>query len=883
MSRSFRIPFRSGSRIESEVDEELAFHLAAVAERLRNEGLSASEADAMARRQFGDVEYTRQYCRSEDTRREQETHRMTIAEEARQDLRYAFRSLRSAPGFTLIALATLALGIGANAAIFSVVRAVLLQPLPFATPDRIVRVWDQNPSAGIEEGVFSEPDFNDVRASSRLAESIGGYFFADGQTGLDLTGDGSPERLSAALVTPGFFETLRPRPVLGRVIAADEHEVGHNRVVVIGYGLWQRRFAGSPRIVGSTITLNGDPFTVVGVMGPGFAYPAGQSLDAWIPVSYFGPDAIGRVRAAHFISMIARLAPGVSPDRFRTEVSGILTRLSRSYPDNPGWNSAAVTSIRESIVGDVQRPLYVLVAAVAMVLLVTCVNIASLLLARASTRQRELAVRAALGAGRARIIRQLLTESLALALAGGALGALLAFVAVRALGADGGAELPTAGGLHVDGVVLGFTVLISLFAGLLFGAMPAFRAAGPALERSLRAGTRGSVGAPGQRLRSGLVVAEVALAVVLVVGAGLAAKSFARLLAVNPGFDTSNRLVVELHIPDRYSTEQMMRVYYRRILETIGRVPGVVSVASTKNLPMQGAGESTTADRVGLQDAPTGQGAPIQIQFISPGFFETMGVPVRGREFAWSDRDSTPDVFVVNQAAARRFWPGENVVGKIVHIGKSQAQIVGVVGDMRQRGLGEPADPTLYLTAMQNMRVGMEIVVRSQGDPLSLARAVRAAIWSMEPNQTIVRVTTMDLLLGGSVARQRLLAGLLGVFGFIGLTLGALGIYGVLAFAVAQRRQEIGVRTALGAPRSAVMRLVVGHGMMLTIVGAIAGSIAARVLTRQMQSVLFGITAGDAITFIQVIVVLLGVALLASWVPARRALAIDPATALRYD
>ncbi len=883
MSRPFRFPFSSRSRIDAEVDEELAFHLAAVAERLRSEGWSASEADAMARRQFGDVEYTREYCRSEDTRREQEKHRMAIAEETTQDLRYAFRSLRSAPGFTLIALATLALGIGANAAIFSVVRAVLLQPLPFATPDRIVRVWDQNPSAGIEEGVFSEPDFNDVRASSKLAESIGGYLFADGQTGLDLTGNGTPERLSAAMVTPGFFETLRPRPILGRVIAADEHEVGHNRVVVIGYGLWQRRFAGNPRIVGSTITLNGDLFTVVGVMGPDFAYPAAQSLDAWIPVSYFGPDAIGRVRAAHFISMIARLRPGVTPERFRTEISGILTRLSKSYPDNPGWNSAGVKSIRESIVGDVQRPLYVLVAAVGMVLLITCVNIASLLLARASTRQRELAVRAALGAGRGRIIRQLLTESFALALVGGALGALLAYVAVRALAAHGGAELPSAGGLHVDGVVLAFTVLISLIAGLLFGAMPAFRAAGPALERSLRAGTRGSVGAQGQRMRSALVVAEVALAVVLAAGAGLAAKSFARLLAVDPGFDTSNRLVVELHIPDRYSTEQMMRVYYQRILETIGGVPGVISVASSKNLPMQGAGEGTTADRLGLQDAQTGQGAPVQIQFVSPGFFKTMGVPVQGREFEWTDRDSTPEVFVINQAAARRFWPGENVVGKVVHIGKSQIQIVGVVGDMRQRGLGEPVDPTLYLTAMQNMRVGMDIVVRTQGDPLNLSRAVRNAIWSMEPNQTIVKVTTMDLLLGGAVARQRLLAWLLGVFGFIGLILGALGIYGLLAFSVSQRRQEIGVRTALGAPRSAVLRLVIGQGMMLTIVGVIIGSIAARLLTRQMQTVLFGITSGDVITFVEVIAVLVGAALLASWVPARRALAIDPATALRYD
>jgi predicted permease len=882
LPRSFRFPFRSRSTIVAEVDEELEVHLATVADRLRAQGWAAQDAAREARRRFGDVEYTRDYCRREDMRSEQGRSRMTVVDELLQDLRYALRSLRSAPGFTTIALATLALGVGANTAIFSVVRAVLLEPLPFASADRIVRVYQANTSAAIDQGSFSEPDLIDIRSNVRLAESMGGFFFADGSTGVDLTGDGSPERLSAALVTPGFFETLRPTPLLGRLISADEHDAGRNRVAVLGYELWQRRFAGSPNVVGRTVTINGDPFTVIGVMPQAFTYPATQMLDVWIPLSYFPPDAIGRARPLHFVSAVARLKPGVSLAQFQTEVAGISARLARAYPENRAWDNAAVGSIRESIVGEVRRPLLVVVVAVAMVLLITCVNIASLLLARGSARQRELAVRAALGAGRGRIVRQLVTESIALALAGGVLGALLGYVAVRALAASGAAQLPGAGNIHVDRAVLAFTFVVAVVAGLLFGAVPAIRAASPALEQSLRAGTRGSTGASGQRLRSALVVIEVALAVILAAGASLSGKSFGRLVAVDPGFKSANALVVRLSMARSDNTKQ--RLYYQDLLQAIRGVPGVTAVATIKDLPTRGVGEARQPEQLGLPATKANAGAPVQLHHVSPGLFSTMGIPLRGgRDFTSNDLPDSPVVFVVNEAAAQRFWPGENVVGKVLHIGKSDVQIVGVVGNVRQRGLSDPVEPAVYISELQNMRSGISIVIRTNGDPLRLANAVREAIWSVDRTQAINEVTTLDNVLGRAVQRPRLLAWLLGGFGVLGLFLGALGIYGLLAFGVAQRTREIGVRTALGAPKHQVLWLVMGHGLVLTVAGVLVGTIAARLLTRQMESVLFGITASDPGTFGQVVVVLLGTALLASWIPARRALAIDPVTALRYD
>jgi predicted permease len=886
MSPAFRFPFRSRSRIVSEVDEELAYHLATVAARLREEGWSAPDAEAEARRRFGDVEYTRAYCRSEDFRREKEKSRMIVFDELRHDVLYALRGLRASPGFTLIALATLAFGIGANTAIFSVVRGVLLAPLPFSSPDRIVRVWNSNKTLGIAEGSFSEPDFLDVRAESRLAETIGGYFFADGQTGVDLTRDGTPERLSAALVTPGFFETLRPQPLLGRTIAADEHTPGRNRVAVIGYGLWKRRFGGSAGIVGQSITLNGEPFIVVGVMPRELAYPAAQALDVWIPLSFFGPDDIGRGRGAHFLSVIARMNSGVTPAQFQTELTGIARRLSGNYAESSGWDNASVTTIRESIVGEVRGPLLVLVAAVALVLLITCVNIASLLLARATARQRELAVRAALGAGRGRIVRQLLTESMTVALLGGVLGAMLGYIAVRALVASGGVQLPRGGGLHVDGLVLACAFAISLLSGLLFGAMPAIRAAGPALEHKLRSGTRGSVGAgaQAQRLRGALVVSQVALAVVLVVGAGLATKSFARLLSVDPGFRPEHVLVTRISIPPSSSDSARGPSYYEAMLQAVRVVPGVEAVGSIRDLPTRGTGEMRRAAQLGLPVAGGAADATVQLHHISADFFKAIGAQLRsGRAFEATDREGAPIVLIANEELAKRYWPGENAVGKVLHVGKTDIQIVGVVGNIHQRGLSEAVEPTLYIHALQNMRAGMSIVVRTKGDPMRLANPVRNAIWSVDRNQAISEVTTMEDVLGSAVARQKLLAWLLGIFGALGLLLGALGIYGLLSFAVTQRRQEIGVRSALGAPASSVMRMIMGQGMALACGGVLIGTVAAAVLTRQLQSQLFGITPGDRGTFVEVILVLLATAMLASWSPARRALAIDPVTAMRHD
>ena len=669
-----------------------------VAARLREEGWSPPDAAAEARRRFGDLEYTRDYCRTEDFRREKEKSRMIVLEELRHDVSYALRALRQSPGFTLIALATLAFGIGANTAVFSVVRGVLLTPLPFATPDRIVRVWSSSKTLGIARGTFSEPDFLDIRSESRLAESIGGYFFADNLTGVDLTDRGTPERLSAALVTPGFFETLRPQPLIGRTLSSDEHTPGRNHVAVIGYGLWKRRFAGDRHLVGQTITLNGDPFVVVGVMPREFTYPATQTVDVWIPLSYFGPDAIGRGRVSHFLSMIARLKPGVTTSQFQTEISAITKRLSGNYPENSAWDNASVATIRESIVGDVRRPLLVLVAAVALVLLITCVNIASLLLARATARQRELAVRAALGAGRGRIVRQLLTESLTVALFGGVIGAALGYVAVRALVASGGVQLPHGGNLQVDGLVLACTFLISLVSGLLFGALPAIRAAGPALEHKLRSGARGSVGAGAhaQHLRGTLVICQVALAVVLVAGAGLATKSFARLLSVDMGIRPEHVLVARISIPPVSSDSARGPVYYTSVLDAIRALPGVEAAGSIRDLPTRGMGEGPRATQLGLPLADADADAIVQLHHISADFFKAIGTRLMsGRDFQPTDRLGAPIVLIVNEELAHWYWPGENAVGKVLHVGKTDMQIIGVVENIRQGGPSEPAEPTI--------------------------------------------------------------------------------------------------------------------------------------------------------------------------------------------
>ena len=883
MRRLFRFPTLTRARARREVDEELQFHLTIVAAHLVSQGWSPSDAAAEARRRFGDLEYTREYCYREDTLRAGEALRMTYVEELGQDLRYAWRALRRAPGFAAIALLTLALGIGANTAVFSVVRGVLLTELPFGATDRTVRLWHANHQTSTERGAVSEPDFNDWRAQTRVAEAMGGFFFAEGLSGVDLTSDGDPERLAASLVTDGFFETLQTRPLLGRVLNRDDQVAGKNRVVVLGYGLWTRRFNKDPRILGRTIQLNGDPFTVVGVMPAGFSYPASNSLDAWIPLSYFGPESIGRARAARFLAVIARMKPGVTVEQLQADIRNISQRLASAYPEDRGWDDATIVPIRDSIVGEVRRPLIVLLGAVALLLLITCVNIASLLLARASAREGELTVRAALGAGRRRIIRQLLTESILLSTLGGALGVAIAFVALRALRASG-IEIPGIASVQLDVMMLLFALVVAIGCGVLFGLLPALRAAGSSLQQSLRADSRGMVGGRGQALRSALVLAEVALAVMLVIGASLTTKSFAKLIAVDPGFRTENRLVAMMSIGGSHQTTEDRSAYYYGVLDAIAALPGVKSVGSVRDLPTLGTGEKNPI---------AGTGSPLredqqplaQFHQVSTDYFRTLGIPLKeGRFFERTDRQGSPFVVIINQELGRRLWPGEqSFVGKSLQFGTAAVPIVGVVGDIRQAGIALPPEPAVYLHVLHSFRSRMSIVIHTQGDPLAVAGAVRRAIWSIDKSQTITRVAPLEDIVGHSVARERALAWLLGLFGLVGLTLGALGIYGVLAFAVTQRRKEIGVRVALGASPGSVMRAIVTQGVGLATAGVAVGLVGARLLAHSMQSVLFAIEATDLATFGQVVVVLLGTALLASWLPARRALKIDPISALRAD
>ena len=881
--RQFRFTWLSKRQVSDDVDAELAFHLARRVEELTERGLSPDDARREAASRFGNLEYTRQYCRDEDVRRERETQHNIMTDEIKQDLIYSIRSLRSTPGFALVALLTLALGIGANTAIFSVVRGVLLSPLPFPDADRVVKVWQTNQSENDLRSQVSEPDFLEWKAGTKRLSSIAGYWYSRGGSTADLTGLGTPEQLQGAYITPGFFETLGARTALGRTIRPEEAVAGNDHFVVLSDGFWRRRFGEDRTIVGKALTLDGVPFTVVGVMPPAFTFPADR-LDFWMPLSIMGPDAIGRQRGSRFLDVIGRLAPGATIEQAHDEIAGIARQTAEREADARGWTDATLAPVRDAIVGDVRRPLLVLLGAVGFVLLITCVNIAGLLLARATSRQRELAVRSALGAGRGRIFRQLITESLVLALLGGALGVALAYAGSKALAAIGAGDLPRATSIRLDGTVLLFALGVSTVSGLLFGLLPALRATSRNLQGVLRAGSRGSVGNSGQKLRSALVIAEVALAVVLVVGAGLAMRSFAKLLEVNPGFNTQNVLAVRLGIPyDRIGPEKAPG-YFESMLSRIAAIPGVEAVGSAKDFPLRGSGELRGPTVPGGVGGTADQQIRLDVMHVSADYFRAMGIPMRaGRTFTSTDRAGAPVVWIVNEAFVKRYWPNESAVGKTLRMGNGSIEVVGVVGDFRQKNLAAPAEPTAYLHYLQNMRAGMSIAVRTNGNPLRYTNAVREAIWSVDRDETITSMETLESIVGGHVARPRLLATLLLLFGVMGLSLGALGIYGVLAYAVSQRRQEIGVRVALGATPKAVLRLIVGQGMALAGIGVLAGVLGALALTRVMATVLYEVRATDPATFAVVIVVLLGAGLLASWLPAQRALRIDPVQALRYD
>ncbi|MFN8573022.1 MAG: ABC transporter permease [Gemmatimonadaceae bacterium] len=880
--RLISLPRRTTGAIARDVDDELQFHLRAREDDLIAAGMSPEAARARARQDFGDVEDARRYATDIDRRTEGARHRRDVVGEFRQDVTYTLRALRSSPGFALTALATLALGIGATTGIFSVVNGVLLRPLPYPDAGQLYRVWTANKTAGALQATTSAMDLDDWRAQRERLVDLGGYWFQTGGSGLDLTGMGEPQRLAAVFITPGFFRTMGVAPVLGR-LPRDEELVrgGPDRIVLLTHAFWQRQFGGRNDVVGRTLTLNNEAFTVIGVLPSSFAFPTPHA-DLFASFSLFTDDQIPRLRFVRLLGVVARARAGMTEAAVTAELQTITRRLAARYPENAAWDGVTVRGLKASITGDVTRSLWVLFGAVAVLLMIACVNVASLQLSRATARAGEIAVRSALGASRARLIRQLLTESVVLATVGGVLGILVAVLTVRGIAGLAADQLPRGTEVMVDARALLFALMLSLVTGVAFGLFPALRVARD-LQPTAR-GTRGIAGPSRGNLRHALVISEVALVMVLVTAGGLMLRSLRELNSVDPGFRTDHLLVMNFTI----STDRQGKDYtqaYTQILDRVRALPGVAAAGAAKDAPFRGSGESIGFRLPGMV-IPAGEDSPASAMLnISDGFFKAIGARlISGREFARTDRRGTPLVCVVNQAFAKRWFPGQDVVGKRLLVGDTtQVEIVGLVNDIRQTEVASDAAETVYLHELQNSRVRMTLLVRTVGEPLQSASAVRAAIHEVDPQQTITETTTMEVAARDALARPRLVTTLLGAFGSAGLLFGALGLYGVLAYLVQQRRRELGVRLALGASQRRVLQMVVRQGLRLTAIGVAIGTVAALASGRVLSSVLFGVKATDPATYLAVVAVLFTVAWIASLLPARRAASVDVVETLRAD
>lgn len=881
MKKRFHLPRRSSRDIERDVESELAFHIDSRIAELTRTGMTADEARATALREFGDVGNAREYINAMDRRTEATVRRRDYLGDLKQDLVYAFRTLRVARAFSLTVIITLALGVGANAAIFSVVNGVLLQPLPFENDEQLYRVWSANRTSGNLQATVSVLDVDDWRAQRREITDIGGYFHSPGGTGMDLTGARDPQRLSVTYFTPGFFSTLAIRPQLGRTPREEEMvRGGPDRVVVLSHRFWQREFGESAGIIDSTLTLNGDPYRVIGVLGADIRFPS-EGVDVYVPYSTIPDQSIPRIRPVRILGVVARAAPGMTRERVETELDAIAKNLSVAYPAENGlWDGVTVQGLRESITGSVSRSLWILLGAVGFVLLIACVNIASLQIARGSMRRSELAVRMALGAGRGRIIRQLVTENLVLAAIGGVLGLFVAKLGLVALLTLSAGQLPRGTEIHIDALVIAFSLAVAMVCGLAFGVTPALLSTRN-IQQTLRAAGRGAAGSAAG-LRSALVVAEVALAVVLVVGGGLMARSFLSLLQQDPGFRPGQTLAMNLSLsPQRHAN---FRDVYTRMLDAARAVPGVVSAGAIRHAPFRGNGEINGFMLDGLV-VPSGQNAPSAAMItVSDGVFRTLGAPmVQGREFEPSDKAGTTPVAVVNEAFVRLWFPDRAAVGQALIMGATRFQIVGVVNDIRQVAMSQPATPTIYLSNVQTGRVQATFVVRTQGEPMLLAESLRRAIWSVDRLQPITSVFTLEEAMGDALARPRLITVVLGFFGVLGMLLGAIGLYGVLAFLISQRRREIGVRLALGATPARVLGMILSKGLALAGTGVVVGVTGAILLGGYLRDVLYGVAPTDVRTFAVVSVMLLVVSAVASIIPARRAASVDPAITLRGE
>jgi putative ABC transport system permease protein len=797
-----------------------------------------------------------------------------------QDLRYGLRRLSRSPGFTLVAVGALALGIGANTAIFSVVNAVLLRPLPYPEPEQLVQVYESRPRQNMTRVDVSPNEFLAWADEGGSFRQLAAVDFAS----FNLTGRGEPERVSGALVTASYFPLFGVRPAHGRAFLPEEDQPGRDNVVVLGHELWQQSFGADPAVVGRAVNLDGTACTVVGVMPQGFRLPQNAKLAR--PVAFTAQD---RTRAgSHFLTVYGRLKPGVTGELAAAELAAVAGRLEQTFAQTNVGHQVMLAPLHEELVGDVRPALLLLLGAVGLVLLIACANLANLLLARAAARRKEVAVRAALGASRWRIVRQLLAESVLLSGAGGAAGLLLAVWGVDLLVGLDPAGVQRVGAVSLDAGVFAFTAALSLLTGLLFGLAPALQASKTDFVETLKEGGRSSGGGPARsRLRSALVVAEVALTVVLLVSAGLLTKSFRRLLDVDPGLDPRGVLTLDLSLPDtKYAESHQVAAFYRQLLESVAALPGVEAAGAVSVLPLAGSDNSNFVQIEGRPPLPAGQALRAGRRNVSADYFKALRIPLKGgRGFADADSAEAPRVAVINEAMARAFFAGEDPLGKRLRTGDNNpwVTVVGVVGDVRHRGLDVDVRPEMFFHAAQTPSREMTLVVRAAGDPLALVGAARERVLAVDRDQPVGNVKTMETWLAESLASRRFAVLLLGLFALVAAALAAVGLYGVVSYTVAQRTHELGLRLALGARPRDVLRLVIRQGMSMTLVGAVVGLVAALAFARLMSGLLFGVAAHDPATFVGVPVLLLAVALLACYVPARRATKVDPMVALRHE
>ncbi|MGE5243546.1 MAG: ADOP family duplicated permease [Betaproteobacteria bacterium] len=874
-------------KVETELDDEIRSHVDALVRKYLDGGCTPEEAERRARLAFGGIEQIKDACR--------DARGVTLVETLARDVRHGVRLWRRDPAVTTIAVLTLALGIGASAAAFSVVHAILLKPLPYPDAGRIVFPWLQPPQGvdvGFDELSWGRRPFIDFARQTRTFEHVGAFLGGD----FNLTGRGDPVRLPGLLVSEGFLPSLGVQPALGRAFTRDEDRPGHGHVVILSDRLWRERFGAEESILGTAVELNGALYTIVGVMPPAFAFPRGVPMPAafafpreaslWVPLG-LSEEPPQRGEPSE-LAVVGRLARGVTITQAQAELDLFAREMDRQYPRAKGWFNARAKPLAQQVSGDARRPVLLLFGAVGVVLLIACSNVANLLLMRAMTRAREFRLRAALGAGRGQLVRQLLAESLLLSLTGGAAGILLARAAVALVRTVGPAGIPRLSEIGVDVPVLAFSVGLSVVTGLLFGLAPAVGATGDGLAVSLRDGRGGT--ARGSRLHRGLLVSEVALALVLVVASGLLVRTFVHLLRADAGFDAGHVLTFELTLPPSKYTDlaQIVRLY-QRTLERLRAVPGVRSAGVAETVPMGGAGE-TTGVRIPEWRRVDGQSPPFaKYTIASPGYFAAVGTPIlRGRGFLDTDTADSRPVAIVSAAMARKYWPGQDVIGRALSlpIYSFDMTIVGVAADVKHQSFSEDPGPEMYVPLTQKpwpSMATMHVVLRTDGDPALVTAQARAAVRAMDPDLPIANVETLDQMAGDAMVRPRFAMLLLSAFGAMALALACVGLYGAVSASVTRRTREIGVRMALGAPTRRVFAMVVGEGARVAASGIVIGVVVSLAVLRTMAGFLYGVAATDPATFVAVSALLFAVALLACYVPARRATRVDPTTALRCE